>query len=59
MLEGMMNGLNTSETAELLVAREEKLFSLKVKMTNYRKPQFQFQQEVGGKNENLFNYWLR
>jgi predicted metalloprotease with PDZ domain len=59
MLEGMMNGLNTSETAELLVAREEKLFSLKVKMTNYRKPQFQFQQEVGGKNENLYNYWLR
>lgn len=59
MLEGMMNGLNTSETAELLVAREEKLFSLKVKMTNYRKPQFQFQEEVGGKNENLFNYWLR
>ncbi|MFM7683941.1 MAG: PDZ domain-containing protein, partial [Bacteroidota bacterium] len=59
MLEGMMNGLNTSETAELLLAREEKLFSVKVKMTNYRKPQFQFQQEVGSKNESLFNYWLR
>lgn len=59
MLEGMMNGLNTSETAELLIAREEKLFSVKVKMTNYRKPQFQFQQEVGGKNEALYNYWLR
>jgi predicted metalloprotease with PDZ domain len=59
MLEGMINGLNTSETAELLVARDEKLFSLKVKMTNFRKPQFQFQQELGGKNEGLFNYWLR
>jgi predicted metalloprotease with PDZ domain len=59
MLEGMMNGLNTAETAELLLAREEKLFSVKVKMTNYRKPQFQFQQEVGGKNETLYNYWLR
>ena len=59
MLEGMMNGLNTSETAELLIAREEKLFSVKVKITNYRKPQFQFQQEVGGKNEALYNYWLR
>jgi predicted metalloprotease with PDZ domain len=59
MLEGMINGLNTSETAELLVARDEKLFSVKVKMTNFRKPQFQFQQELGGKNEGLFNYWLR
>ncbi len=59
MLEGMMNGLNTAETAELLFAREEKLLSVKVKMTNYRKPQFQFQQEVGGKNETLYNYWLR
>jgi predicted metalloprotease with PDZ domain len=59
MLEGMMNSLNTSETAELLLAREEKLFSVKVKMTNYRKPQYQFQQEIGSKNESLFNYWLR
>lgn len=59
MLEGMMNGLNSSETAELLIAREEKLFSVKVKMTNFRKPQFQFQQEFGSKNESLFNYWLR
>lgn len=59
MLEGMMNGLNTSETAELLLAREEKLFSVKVKMTNIRRPQFQFQEAVGSKNEQLFNYWLR
>ncbi len=59
MLEGMMNGMNTSETAELLLAREEKLFSVKVKMTNVRRPQFQFQEEVGGKNEVLYNYWLR
>jgi predicted metalloprotease with PDZ domain len=59
MLEGMMNGMNTAETAELLLAREEKLFSVKVKMTNVRRPQFQFQEEVGGKNEELYNYWLR
>jgi predicted metalloprotease with PDZ domain len=59
MLEGIMNGLNISETAELLVAREEKLFSVKVKMTNFRKPQFQFQQEISSKNESLINYWLR
>lgn len=59
ILEGMMNGLNTSETAELLLAREEKLFSVKVKMTNVRKPQFQFQEEVGGKNQIFYNFWLR
>ena len=59
MLEGMMNGLSISETAELLLSREEKLFSVKVKMTNIRKPQFQFQRDVGGENEVLFDFWLR
>jgi predicted metalloprotease with PDZ domain len=59
ILEGMMNGLSITETAELLLSREEKLFSVKVKMTNIRKPQFQFQRDVGGENEVLFDYWLR
>jgi len=59
MLEGMMNGLNTAETAELLIAREEKLFAVKVKMTNFRKPNFQLVKQVDSKTELLFNYWLR
>ena len=41
MLEAMMSGLGTAETADLLIAREEKLLAVKVRMTNFRKPNFQ------------------
>lgn len=59
MLEGMMNGLATAETADLLIAREEKLFSVKVRMTNFRKPNFQLVKQSDTKAEAYFNYWLR
>jgi predicted metalloprotease with PDZ domain len=59
MFEAMMAGLNTAETAELLIARDEKLFSVKVRMTNFRKPAFQFVKQSETKNETLYNYWLR
>ena len=59
LLDGMMNSLQTAETAELLITREEKVFSVKVRMTNFRRPNFIFTPESGGKNESLYNYWLR
>jgi len=59
MLEGIMNGLSLGESADLLVAREEKLFSVKVKMTNFRKPNFQFVKQIDSKNSVFFDYWLR
>lgn len=59
MLEGMMNGLATAETADLLIAREEKLFSVKVRMTNFRKPNFQLVKQSDTKADAYFNYWLR
>jgi len=59
MFEAMMAGLNTAETAELLIARDEKLFSVKVRMTNFRKPAFQLVKQSDTKNESLYNYWLR
>jgi predicted metalloprotease with PDZ domain len=59
MFEAMMAGLNTAETAELLIARDEKLFSVKVRMTNFRKPAFQLVKQTETKNETLYNYWLR
>ena len=59
MFEAMMAGLNTAETAELLIARDEKLFSVKVRMTNFRKPAFQLVKQSETKNESLYNYWLR
>ncbi len=59
MFEAMMAGLNTAETAELLLARDEKLFSVKVRMTNFRKLAFQLVKQSETKNETLYNYWLR
>lgn len=59
MFEAMMAGLNTAETAELLIARDEKLFSVKVRMTNFRKPAYQLVKQSETKNESLYNYWLR
>lgn len=59
MLEGMMSGLATAETADLLIAREEKLFSVKVRMTNFRKPNFQLVKQSNDKPTANFMYWLR
>jgi len=59
MLEAMMSGLATAETADLLIAREEKLFAVKVRMTNFRKPNFQLVKQSESKSDALFNYWLR
>jgi predicted metalloprotease with PDZ domain len=59
MLDGMMNWLTLGETAELLVARDENLFSVKIKMTNYRKPYFKLEKQINSKYEIYYNYWLR
>lgn len=59
MLEAMMSGLGTAETADLLIAREEKLFSVKVRMTNFRKPNFQLVKQSNEKPTANFMYWLR
>jgi predicted metalloprotease with PDZ domain len=59
MFDAMMEGLNLGDVAEVLVAREEKLFSVKVKMSNFRKPAFQLSPEKGSRYSNLYDYWLR
>ncbi len=59
MLEAMMSGLGTAETADLLIAREEKLLAVKVRMTNFRKPNFQLVKQSNEKPTANFMYWLR
>jgi predicted metalloprotease with PDZ domain len=59
MFDAMMNGLALNEEAEVLLSRDEILFSLRVKITNYTRPQF-FMTPTNNPSENLkFNYWLR
>jgi len=51
--------LALNEEAEVLLSRDEILFSSRVKITNYTRPQF-FMTPTNNTTENLkFNYWLR
>lgn len=57
MLEGMMNGMGNMESCDLLIAREEKLFSVHVTIHPYKKPQFLLTKSTS--NEKRLHYWLR
>jgi predicted metalloprotease with PDZ domain len=57
MFEGMMNGMSNFESCEILVAREENLFSVKATIKPYKKPQFLLTKSTS--NEKRLHYWLR
>jgi predicted metalloprotease with PDZ domain len=59
MLDGIMNGLEVNEEVELLLSRDEILFSVKVKITNYTRPQFILTPSNSMEEAAKFNYWLR
>ena len=57
MFEGMMSGMGNMETCDLLIARDEKLFSVHVTIRPYKKPQFLLTKSTS--NEKRLHYWLR
>ena len=57
MFEGMMSGMDNLESCELLVARDEKLFSVQVTIQPYKKQQFSLTKSTS--NEKRLHYWLR
>jgi predicted metalloprotease with PDZ domain len=57
MFEGMMSGMSSFESCEILVAREEQLFSVKATIKPYKKPQFLLTKSSA--NEKRLHYWLR
>jgi predicted metalloprotease with PDZ domain len=57
MLEGMLNGLSNLEGCDLLIARDELLFSVHVTIRNFKKPQFLLTKSSS--NEKRLHYWLR
>ena len=59
MLDGIMNGLEVNEEVELLLSRDDILFSVKVKITNYTRPQFILTPTNSVEEAAKFNYWLR
>jgi len=59
MFDAMINGLVTDDEVEVLVARDELLFSIDVKITNYTRPQFFVTPSNTVDELAKFNYWLR
>lgn len=57
--EAMMNSMSAGETANILIARDELLLELVVKMTNYEKPTYKFVPLEDVKTNALKAYWLR
>jgi len=57
MLEGMLNGLSNLEACDLLIARDELMFSVHVTIRNFKKPQFLLTKSSS--NEKRLHYWLR
>lgn len=58
-LEATMNALNENDDIELLVSRDEILFSVRVNMTTYTRPQFKLSVDERFPKQELINYWLR
>ncbi len=59
MLEGIMNELEIGEEAVLLVARDQIMQEVKVKITGTYKFQFIFKTHFDDKTLSLYSYWLR
>jgi hypothetical protein len=51
--------LALNDEAEVLLSRDEILFSTRVKITNYTRPQFLMVPTNNSSESLTFNYWLR
>lgn len=58
-LEDIISEMGATGKAELLVSRDQKLFSISINNTLFVKPQFQFSANSTSSNASLYNYWLR
>ena len=57
--DGMMNSVNAGQVVNILVSRDELLFELNVKITNYERPQYKFTPIDSPKTNALKEFWLR
>ncbi len=58
-LESTMNALKENEQVELLLSRDDVLFSVNVKIAAFEKPYFTFTTTKNEDKKSLRNYWLR
>ena len=57
--EGFVSSLDNGQDFNILIAREEILYELDVKMSLYEKPQFSLKFDNSPAKTSLRNYWLR
>jgi len=58
-LEDIISEMGATGKAELLVSRDQRLFSILINNSLYVQPQFQFIPNSNTSNAALYNYWLR
>lgn len=57
--ENLVNSLNSGESLNLLIARDDVLLELKLTISDYERPKFKFSAGNGAKEVRLRDYWLR
>ncbi len=57
--EGMVGSANVNDVLDILISRDQLLVELKVRMTNYERPQYKFVPIDSSTTNQLKKYWLR
>lgn len=57
--EELVNSLNSGESLNLLISRDDVLLEIKLTISNYERSKFKFVAESGAKEIKLRDYWLR
>lgn len=58
-LEGLFQSLNVGNEVDLLIARDQELYSITIGVTNYERPKFSFELSNDKKTQKLNDFWLR
>lgn len=57
--ERLVNSMNSGESLDLLISRDDVLLEIKLTISDYERPRFKFVAATGDKEIKLRDYWLR
>jgi len=58
-LDELLKNAKSGDEFELLIARDQILFSVIMKVTDYNQPKFEFELDLNEKTKKLIDFWLR
>ncbi len=58
-LEQFFDSLNNGDEIELLISRDQQLYSVTIQVTPYEQPKFSYELTNDSKTQKLSDYWLR